>query len=231
MDLQGDTAFIELNDKGIDPITLDEIPSLTNSEFIDISNLIEKKKEVNFEYVKASTIHMKHKVVSNSTYENKKVLPFQEIGSIPIKLNSYDRGVEVFDSYFNVIMDYYEAFVYGISDSIDQWDNAVSIMLTEDGYGETKSITYTNQDTTTTSLDALITWSKPIRFAISASYLFKETLALKRNNKIVEVSLYDRLGTLMTFRKDYKIDNQIYKLIAFDFNPSTKECLAQLILK
>ena len=236
IDINGDTATIELNDKGIEYFSNNPLPSLTNGDFVDISNLIENKIDVSFDYVQASIIHMKQKTISNGVTDNKQLLPFQELGSIPIFINSFNKTVQVFDSSFSVLIDYLDLYIYGVFGGVftdlTEWGAALSVMCDQNNYRVQQSATtYTNIDATTTSVEPIITSSKPIRFSLTSKYLFAETLRMKRNNKIVEVNLYDRLGTLMTFRKDYKIDNQIYKLIGFDFNPSTKECIAQLILK
>lgn len=236
MELKGDTVFLELNDKGKEYFSNNPIPSLTNGRIVDISNVIEKKKDVSFDYVQASIIHMKQKTISNGVTDNKQLLPYQALGSIPIFVNSFNNGVQVFDSNFAVLIDHIDLYIYGafggVFTDLTEWGSALSCICDKDDYRIQQSpTTYTNMDTTTTSVEPLITSSKPIRFSLTSKYLFAETLRMKRNNKIIEVRLYDRLGTLINFLSDYKIDNQLYKLISYDYNPNTKECIAQLILK
>jgi len=72
---------------------------------------------------------------------------------------------------------------------------------------------------------------KITRFADTAETLFLKTLEQKKNNKVREIELYDYTGNLITFRSDYIIDNQIYKLLSYEFEPISKLVKAKIILK
>ena len=69
------------------------------------------------------------------------------------------------------------------------------------------------------------------RLKYLADKLFQNTLNQRKDKRVREVTLIDKLGTLISFRKNYIINGQLYKLISYDFDPTTKQVTAQLILK
>jgi len=118
----------------------------------------------------------------------------------------------------------------------ETWDNYITINSgTFSGYGTTGTVEYTNMDTTVSTINKLKIQNQLARYkGIGYSgmiHMFKQTLEQKKNNKVREIELYDYSGTLINFRTDYIIDKQIYKLLSYEFEPTSKKVKAKIILK
>jgi len=242
-DIEGESAFIELQDEGIEPLgsTPSILPSIA-TEHYDLSNIIRADSITGIEYLQSDTIYLKQKISNNSYTETTELMPYQSYGSYLFKLNTFNNTtVDTIESFFNGLYDSDSRYLrgFGWAKSFSQgapptsWEKVLSCRYSYQfsGYNGTINVGYTNEDTTVTNVDVLVNWSEPAMIGKVYEGLFKNTLEQKKNNKIIAVIFKDELGTIISNRRTYIIDNQKYKLIDWDFDLQTKLVKANLIMK
>ena len=92
-------------------------------------------------------------------------------------------------------------------------------------------MSFINSNLSTTNVDALINWSRPVWFSRTWKALFKNTLEQKKNNKIIEVIFRDELGTIVSNLKEYIYKDQVYKIVEWSYDIIKKLVKAKLIMK
>ena len=235
LDIDGDNAYLELQDEGYQPVgTATILPSISVDEF-DLTNLISASEDVNIDYLQGDLIYLNQKLNGTDYTDSLGIFPNQDYGSYLFNLNTFgSQEVDNYESYFNAMLDSdsFSNNLEGKGDYITSWSNCISSRFRYSGtYDGTINLDYINIGGGTTNLDCLSNWSKPIMFAETWDSLFLNTLEQKKNNKIKAVVFKDELGTIISNRRTYIIDNQKYKLIDWDFDLQTKLVKANLIMK
>jgi hypothetical protein len=166
-------------------------------------------------------------------------LPYQKVGSYLYQLNSFNNNsIEVYEGGFNTLFDYIDY------SSVDFAQSGLSYSTTWEGYISSRfgyfsevydeqyaAVDYINIDTTTTSVTPLINWSRPVWFSRTWKYLFINTLNQKKNNKIIEVTFKDELGTIVSNRREYIYKDQVYKIVEWSYDIIKRLVKAKLIMK
>jgi hypothetical protein len=238
LDIDGDNAYLELQDEGYQPIgTATTLPSISVDEF-DLTNLISASEDVNIDYLQGDLVYLNQVLEGTDYTTSLSVFPYQEYGSYLFNLNTFgSQEVETYQSYFKCMLD---SFSYSVIPSVIPiagpilmtWSNCISSRFKyNDVYDGTLNLDYINIGGGTTNLDCLVNWSEPVMLGKTWEALFKNTLEQKKNNKIKAVVFKDELGTIISNRRTYIIDNQKYKLIDWDFDLQTKLVKANLIMK
>jgi len=226
LDIDGDNAYLELQDEGFQPVgTATILPSISVDEF-DLTNLISASEDVNIDYLQGDLVYLNQKLQGTDYTDSLEIFPNQAYGSYLFNLNTFgSQEVDKYESYFNSMLDS-DSFSVNIGSKgnyLTSWSNCISSRFKyNDVYDGTLNLDYINIGGGTTNLDCLVNWSKPIMFAETWDSLFLNTLEQKKNNKIKEVVFKDELGTIISNRRTYIIDNQKYKLIDWDFDLQTK---------
>ena len=239
LDVDGDQAYIELQDEGVEPVGACPaiLPSIATSQF-DLTSLVEENTTTNIDYLQGNLVHLNQVISSNSFVEETEFFPYQKVGSYLYKLYSFNNNlVETYEGGFNTIFDYIDYSIVdfplsGLSISTT-WEGYVSSRFGyNDIYNEQYSpLNYINVNATTTSVDALINWSRPVWYARTWKTLFINTLNQKKNNKIIEVIFRDELGTIVSNRKEYIYKDQVYKIVEWSYDIIKKLVKAKLIMK
>lgn len=243
LDINGDNAFLELQDSGVEPIgtSPSNLPAIT-TEQIDITNIVSESVNVSLDYLRGDLIYLKQKLISTDYTSTLEYLEYQAYGSYLFDLNTFFKNnVETYESYFNCMLDSYSYFIKEIvtlgramvGDPIMTWDNYISSRYYRwgDVYNGTQNLDYTNSDSSTTNLDCLVNWSEPVMVGKIQGGLFLNTLNQKKNNKIIEVIFRDELGTIVNNRTEYIFNNQVYKIVEWNYDIIKKLVKAKLIMK
>ena len=236
LDIVGSEAYIELQDEGFQPVGTPTILVGIASDSFDLTNIVESRRDVSIDYIQADSIYLNSKVTSTVFVDSLNLFPFSAYGSYLFNLNSFgNQEVEVYEMYFNTMQDSDSFTIYdnhGASESFNSWDNYISSRYKfDDNYDGTINLDYINEDDSTTNLDCLVNWSEPTMASTSWRGLFANTLEQKKNNKIIEVTFLDELGTIVNNRREYILDNQVYKIVSWDYDLQTKLVKANLIMK
>jgi hypothetical protein len=243
LDIDGTTAYIELQDEGTEPVGASPaiLPSIATSQF-DLTSLVEENTITNIDYIQGSLIHLNQKIHETDYVKSISVFKYQDFGSFYYKLNSFNNSrVEKIDSFFTA---YYDgsSFIEKVNSFngtgnagaySETWENNLSCRyrFQDAGFNGVDSFTYTNDDASTTSVPAYLNWSLPVTFAQTWNKLFLNTLNQKKNNKIIEVIFRDELGTIVSNRKEYIYKDQVYKIVEWSYDIIKKLVKAKLIMK
>jgi len=241
LDIDGTTAYIELQDEGTEPVgtTPASLPSIATSQY-DLTNIAQESTSTNIEYLQADLIHLNQQINETDYVKSIGIFQYQDFGSFYYKLNSFNNSrVEKIDSFFTA---YYDgsSYIYKLDNTFttpgaysETWENNLSCRYKfgDATFNGTTAYTYTNADASTTSVDALENWSLPVTFAKTWDKLFLNTLNQKKNNKIIEVIFRDELGTIVNNRTEYIFNNQVYKIVEWNYDIIKKLVKAKLIMK
>jgi len=244
--IEDDNVVIELAENGETPNDLVALNGITNATK-DITDKIESNIDVSISVKPNRNVYMDQKYIKSDS--------ILEAGDDIAGFGSYDYDLETFGTYtdkiesdFNTTYDTFGDFVFydilvwfkNIGEHLDGWDNLIGCWWSTDviptvpiGYQKIFQAAqdYTLIDGTIGTVNMPVINHKITRFKETAEHLFLKTLEQKKNNKVREIELYDHSGTLITFRSDYIIDNQIYKLLSYEFEPISKLVKAKIILK
>tara|TARA_R110002072_G_scaffold222823_1_gene379966 strand:+ start:3936 stop:5900 length:1965 start_codon:yes stop_codon:yes gene_type:complete len=243
LDIDGTTAYIELQDEGTEPVGSSPatLPSIATSQY-DLTDIAQESTSTNIEYLQADLIHLNQQINETDYVKSIGVFKYQDFGSFYYKLNSFNNSrVEKIDSFFKA---YYDgsSFIEKV-DSFngtgnagaysETWENNLSCRYRyqDAGFNGADTFTYTNADASTTSVTGYINWSLPVAFAKTWNKLFINTLNQKKNNKIIEVVFRDELGTIVNNRTEYIFNNQVYKIVEWNYDIIKKLVKAKLIMK
>ena len=241
LDIDGTTAYIELQDEGTEPVGTSPatLPSIATSQY-DLTNIAQESTSTNIEYLQADLIHLNQQINETDYVKSIGIFQYQDFGSFYYKLNSFNNSrVEKIDSFFTA---YYDgsSYIYKLDNTFttpgaysETWENNLSCRYKfgDATFNGTTAYTYTNADASTTSVDALENWSLPVAFAKTWDKLFLNTLNQKKNNKIIEVIFRDELGTIVNNRTEYIFNNQVYKIVEWNYDIIKKLVKAKLIMK
>lgn len=238
--VEGDKAYIELQDEGIEPVgsTPATLPSIAVEQY-NLDSIVLDETLTDIEYLQGDLVHF-NQAIDNSEYvEETEFLPYQKVGSYLYELNSYNNNlVEVYEGGFNTLFDYIDYSIVdfplsGLSYNTT-WEGYISSRFgyTSEVYDEQyAAVDYINIDTTTTSVTPLINWSRPVWFVRTWDKLFINTLNQKKNNKIIEVTFKDELGTIVSNRREYIYKDQVYKIVEWSYDIIKRLVKAKLIMK
>jgi hypothetical protein len=240
LDIDGDQAYIELQDAGVEPVGASpaSLPSIASSQF-DLTTLVEENTTTEVEYLKGDLVYLSQKIASNNYVDEQEIFKYQKIGSYLFVLNTFSNNrIEVYEGGFNTLFDYIDFSTVnftlsGLSYSTT-WESYVSSRFGyfDEVYNETYgTMSFINSNLSTTNVDALINWSRPVWFSRTWKALFKNTLEQKKNNKIIEVIFRDELGTIVSNRKEYIYKDQVYKIVEWSYDIIKKLVKAKLIMK
>ena len=241
LDIDGTTAYIELQDEGTEPVGSSPatLPSIATSQY-DLTNIAQENTSTNIEYLQADLIHLNQQINETDYVKSIAIFQYQDFGSFYYKLNSFNNSrVEKIDSFFTA---YYDgsSFIYKLDTTFttpgaysETWENNLSCRYRyqDAGFNGVDSFTYTNDDSSTTSVPAYLNWSLPVTFAKTWDKLFLNTLNQKKNNKIIEVIFRDELGTIVSNRREYIYKDQVYKIVEWSYDIIKKLVKAKLIMK
>lgn len=239
LDIDGDQAYIELQDAGTDPVesSLQELPSITSKQY-DLTYIAEENINAEIEYLKGDLVHLNQKINETDYVKNQQLLIYQKMGSYLFNLNTFaNNAVEEYSGGFNSLYDYYDflisAFNYDpLTDYDTTWSDCVSSACGYiSGFNQKDTMDWTRSDGTTQSVDMVAHWSRPIWFSATWEYMFINTLNQKKNNKILELIFTDELGTIVNNRTEYIYKNQLYKIVEWSYDIIKKIVKAKLIMK
>jgi hypothetical protein len=239
MDVDGDNVYIELQDEGVEPIGTSpaSLPSIIDNQY-DITNIVLNDTTTDIEYIQADLIYLLQNKQEDDYVESRHFFQYQDWGSTYYKLDSFNNNrIEEIKGYFKAYYDgssFEASSAYALLPPVgyEEWENNLSSRFKYgDGFDGTTTYTYTNVDTTTTTVDALNNWSLPVTFVKTAPTLFINTLNQKKNNKIIEVTFKDELGTIVSNRREYIYKDQVYKIVEWSYDIIKRLVKAKLIMK
>lgn len=239
LDIDGDQAYIELQDSGTDPVSgsLQALPGIASQQY-DLTNLAEENTTTNIDYLKGDLVHLNQKITETDYIKQQQLLPYQKMGSFLFNLNTFaNNAVEKYEGGFNSLFDYYDfliaAFNYDrFTAYAETWSDCVSSAAGfTSGFNQKDTLDWTKSDGSTESVDILAHWSRPIWYSATWQYMFINTLNQKKNNKIIEVIFRDELGTIVNNRTEYIFNNQVYKIVEWNYDIIKKLVKAKLIMK
>jgi len=241
MDVEGDNVYIELQDEGIEPVgsTPATLPSIATSQY-DITNIVLDETVTDIEYIQADTVYLEQKLRETNYTQLSDNLKYQRWGSFFYELNTFNNNkLETIESYFTAMYDgsSYEhkinTYATQTYEYFETWENNLSCRYRHNdaGFNGVNSFDYTNDDATTTSVAAYLNWSLPVTFAKTWNKLFINTLNQKKNNKIIEVTFKDELGTIVSNRREYIYKDQVYKIVEWSYDIIKRLVKAKLIMK
>jgi len=238
--VEGDKAYIELQDEGTEPVGTSpaSLPSIAVEQY-NLDSIVLDETVTDIEYLQGDLVHLNQAIDNNEYVEETKFLPYQKVGSYLYKLNSFNNNlVEVYEGGFNTLFDYIDY------SSVDFTLSGLSYSTTWDGYISSRfgyfsevydeqyaAVNYINIDTSTTSVTPLINWSRPVWYSRTWKTLFINTLNQKKNNKIIEVTFKDDLGTIVSNRREYIYKDQVYKIVEWSYDIIKRLVKAKLIMK
>jgi hypothetical protein len=238
--VEGDKAYIELQDEGTEPVGTSpaSLPSIALEQY-NLDSIVLDETVTDIEYLQGDLVHLNQAIDNNEYVEETEFLPYQKVGSYLYQLNSFNNNsIEVYEGGFNTLFDYIDY------SSVDFAQSGLSYSTTWEGYISSRfgyfsevydeqyaAVDYINIDTTTTSVTPLINWSRPVWFSRTWKYLFINTLNQKKNNKIIEVTFKDELGTIVSNRREYIYKDQVYKIVEWSYDIIKRLVKAKLIMK
>ena len=244
LQIEGDKAYIELQDEGTEPIGASpaSLPSITIEQY-NLDSIVLDETVTDIEYLQGDLIYLKQNIENDLYIKTTQLLPYQSYGSYLYNLNTFNSSnVETVESFFNCLYDsvsrstrdgnFAKNYPY-LADEPTSWSKVLSLRFDwrNNVYDGTDNINYTNSDTTTTNIDALITWSEPVMIGKVLNGLFINTLNQKKNNKIIEVTFKDDLGTIVSNRREYIYKDQVYKIVEWSYDIIKRLVKAKLIMK
>jgi hypothetical protein len=239
LDVDGDQAYIELQDSGTDPVqsSLQALPSIASEQF-DLTYLVEETTNTEIDYLKGDLVHLNQKIAETDFIKQQQLLPYQKMGSYLFNLNTFaNNNVEKYEGGFNSLFDYYDfniaAFNYDPTTTYaTTWSDCISSATGyTSGFNQRDTMDWTQSNGATQSVNVLAHWSRPIWYSATWEYLFINTLNQKKNNKIIEVVFRDELGTIVSNRKEYIYKDQVYKIVEWSYDIIKKLVKAKLIMK
>jgi hypothetical protein len=238
--VEGDKAYIELQDEGVEPVGTSpaSLPSIAVEQY-NLDSIVLDETVTDIEYLQGDLVHLNQAIDNNEYVEETEFLPYQKVGSYLYELNSFNNNlVEVYEGGFNTLFDYIDY------SSVDFTLSGLSYSTTWDGYISSRfgyfsevydeqyaAVDYINIDTSTTSVTPLINWSRPVWYSRTWKTLFINTLNQKKNNKIIEVTFKDELGTIVSNRREYIYKDQVYKIVEWSYDIIKRLVKAKLIMK
>ena len=238
--VEGDKAYIELQDEGTEPVGSSpaSLPSIAVEQF-NLDDIVLDETVTDIEYLQGDLVHLNQAIDNNEYVEETEFLPYQKVGSYLYELNSFNNSlVEVYEGGFNTLFDYIDY------SSVDFTLSGLTYSTTWDGYISSRfgyfsevydeqyaAVDYINIDTSTTSVTPLINWSRPVWYSRTWKTLFFNTLNQKKNNKIIEVTFKDELGTIVSNRREYIYKDQVYKIVEWSYDIIKRLVKAKLIMK
>jgi hypothetical protein len=238
--VEGDKAYIELQDEGTEPVGSSpaSLPSIAVEQY-NLDSIVLDKTVTDIEYLQGDLVHLNQAIDNNEYVEETEFLPYQKVGSYLYELNSFSNSlVEIYEGGFNTLFDYIDY------SSVDFTLSGLSYSTTWDGYISSRfgyfsevydeqyaAVDYINIDTSTTSVTPLINWSRPVWYSRTWKTLFINTLNQKKNNKIIEVTFKDDLGTIVSNRREYIYKDQVYKIVEWSYDIIKRLVKAKLIMK
>lgn len=238
--VEGDKAYIELQDEGTEPVGSSpaSLPSIATEQF-NLDDIVLDETVTDIEYLQGNLVHLNQAIDNNEYVEETEFLPYQKVGSYLYELNSFNNNlVEVYEGGFNTLFDYIDY------SSVDFTLSGLTYSTTWDGYISSRfgyfsevydeqyaAVDYINIDTSTTSVTPLINWSRPVWYSRTWKTLFINTLNQKKNNKIIEVTFKDELGTIVSNRREYIYKDQVYKIVEWSYDIIKQLVKAKLIMK
>jgi hypothetical protein len=237
-DIEGSDVYIDLQDSGFDPVTGAAISGIA-TETVELDSLIENKYSADISHIQSPIISFNQSVKSHPKIDAIKILPHQGFGSFFFNVNTYGRNSsEEVESYFSIVFDYIDYLFSAFSADpmrVDDFENTITSLCggaySSNSYQAKANVTFENTDLTTTTVNALTTWSYPVRLKTLVNTLFINTLNQKKNNKIIEVIFRDELGTIVSNRKEYIYKDQVYKIVEWSYDIIKKLVKAKLIMK
>jgi len=239
LDVDGDQAYIELQDEGTEPIGASpaSLPSIASTQF-DLTNLVKENTSTAIDYLQGDLVLLSQKIEETDFIKDQQMLPNQRTGSYIYELNTFaNNSVETYEGGFNSLYDYVDFSLTSVSVAnmqiAETWEDCVSSRFDFTGTydGKYVGLSWTSSTGATGSVQPVIHWSRPIWFAKTWKTLFINTLNQKKNNKIIEVIFKDELGTIVSNRKEYIYKDQVYKIVEWSYDIIKKLVKAKLIMK
>ena len=237
--VDGDKAYIELQDEGTEPVGTSpaSLPSIAVEQF-NLDDIVLDETVTDIEYLQGDLVFLNQEVSGSDYVDDSQLFPYQRLGSYLYPLNSFNNTlVDTYEGGFNTLLDYVDLSILpaamGLSYS-NTWDGYISSRFGyfSEVYDEQYSpLDYINIDNSTTSVDALINWSRPVWYSRTWKTLFINTLNQKKNNKIIEVTFKDELGTIVSNRREYIYKDQVYKIVEWSYDIIKRLVKAKLIMK
>jgi len=237
--VEGDKAYIELQDEGTEPVgsTPAALPSISVEQY-NLDSIVLDETVTDIEYLQGDLVFLSQQVSGSDYVDNSQLFPYQRVGSYLYPLNSFNNTlVDTYDGGFNTLLDYVDLSLLPAAMGLGYpttWEGYISSRFGyfSEVYDEQYSpLDYINIDTTTTSVDALINWSRPVWYSRTWKTLFINTLNQKKNNKIIEVTFKDDLGTIVSNRREYIYKDQVYKIVEWSYDIIKRLVKAKLIMK
>ena len=184
-------------------------------------------------------IYLKQKLLNTTYPDTLSYFPYQGYGSYLYKLNTFNSSnVTEYESYFNCMYDgetFFNSTIRG--DYAETYDNLITGRVSGTAsptYDGTRVLSYVEAIGAgggTVNVDALINWSEPVLLGEIWKGLYKTTLDQKKNNKIIEVTFKDELGTIVSNRREYIYKDQVYKIVEWSYDIIKRLVKAKLIMK
>ena len=237
--VEGDKAYIELQDEGTEPVGTSpaSLPSIAVEQY-NLDDIVLDETLTDIEYLQGDLVFLNQDVSGSDYVDNSQLFPYQRVGSYLYPLNSFNNTlVDTYDGGFNTLLDYVDLSLLPAAMDLGYpttWEGYISSRFGyfSEVYDEQYfPLDYINIDTTTTSVDALINWSRPVWFSRTWKTLFINTLNQKKNNKIIEVTFKDELGTIVSNRREYIYKDQVYKIVEWSYDIIKRLVKAKLIMK
>ena len=229
-----------MQDEGTEPVGASpaSLPSIAVEQY-NLDSIVLDETVTDIEYLQGDLVHLNQAIDNNEYVEETEFLPYQKVGSYLYELNSFSNSlVEIYEGGFNTLFDYIDY------SSVDFTLSGLTYSTTWDGYISSRfgyfsevydeqyaAVDYINIDTSTTSVTPLINWSRPVWYSRTWKTLFINTLNQKKNNKIIEVTFKDELGTIVSNRREYIYKDQVYKIVEWSYDIIKRLVKAKLIMK
>jgi hypothetical protein len=251
LDIIGDEVIIELKDNGIVPNTNAQALQGIASNTVDITDSVRNIKDVSIEYLQASEVLFKQPIIETDTIKYINTLQNQGFGSYLFNLNSFNKkSTQTLEGGFNTIYDDVDEIYSSITFSAvspspptppyipppyrkNEWSNLIfhfTGITILSSYNVLVSRTYQNQVGASSFISTFTAYGGHLRMNSLWDTLFLGTLNSIKDNKIRSINLYDHTGALMDFRNKYIIENQVYKLLEYQYDIKTKAVNAKIQL-
>jgi hypothetical protein len=176
------------------------------SGLLDITNDVEYSTNVDIDYVQNKAFYFTEKHFDEVYANSFGFFQFQQLGSYYKLTNAFNK---------TEILSKESEFTSGITSvNQTQWSNA--LFIKSDALIDTSVFGFNYKNV----------WENFVK-----PTFFSRTLSEKENDKIKSILIFDHLGTKINFRTDYIIENQVYKLVSYEYNLETKLVNAKMILK
>ena len=240
LDIQGDQAYIELQDEGTEPVGSSpaSLPGIASSQY-DLTNIVQDNAKTDIDYLQGDLVLLNQRIEETQFIKDQQILPHQKMGSYLYKLNSFaNNSVETYEGGFNSLYDYVDFSLTSakVANMViaETWEDCISSRFDSvtDAYNAKYSgLSWINSTGALETAQPVIHWSRPIWFSKTWKTMFINTLNQKKNNKIIEVIFRDELGTIVNNRTEYIFNNQVYKIVEWNYDIIKKLVKAKLIMK